>query len=439
MRLLSFKGGLHPDDKKSMSKDFPIKDYTPKGDVAIPLSQHIGAPANPIVNIGDHVLKGQLIAEAGGFVSAPIHSSVSGVVKSIEPRRIGNGSQVSTIVIENDHLFETVPFDKVTDISSLSREQILERIKNAGVVGMGGAGFPTIVKLSPKEPDNIEYVIANCAECEPYLTSDYRLMVEYPEKLIEGMKIIVSLFKNAKGLIAIEDNKMDCIEKISEMVKDEPSIEVRACKTKYPQGSERHLIYAITKRQINSKMLPADAGCIVDNCGTIQAIYDAVRFGKPLIENIVTITGDAISEPRNYLAPIGTNFTELVEAAGGFKSEPEKIISGGPMMGFAVFDTDFPVTKTTTALTCMSHDEVAEAEETACINCGRCVLVCPSRLVPTMLVKKLQNNDIEGFEKLHGDECVECGCCAFICPAKRQLTQIIRAGRQSVIAARRKK
>lgn len=440
MGLGTFKGGVHPNDGKQLSKDKPIRDYLPKGDLVYPLSQHIGAPAKPVVAVGDTVLKGQLIAEAGGFVSAPIYASASGKVKAIEPRRTVVGDMVNSIILENDGEFKEVEYQPVDDVSALSKEDILKRIQTAGIVGMGGAGFPTHVKLSPKEPEKIEYIIANCAECEPYLTSDYRRMVEEPEKLVEGMKIILSLFDNAKGIIGIEDNKPDCIATLKKLVENEPKITVMGLKTKYPQGSERQLIYATTGRAINSSMLPADAGCIVDNTDTIVSIYNAVKFGKPLMSRIVTITGDAIAEPGNFNVLIGTSFKELLEAAGGFKSQPEKIISGGPMMGFAMFDTDNPTTKTSSALLALLKDEVAAAEKeaTACINCGRCVEACPSRIVPSKLADFAETYRNEMFEKWHGMECVECGSCSFACPAKRNLAQAIKSMRKTILASRRK-
>lgn len=440
MGLGTFKGGVHPHDGKELSKDKPIRDYLPKGDLVFPLSQHIGAPAKPVVAVGDVVLKGQLIAEAGGFVSAPIYASASGKIKAIEPRRTVVGDMVNSIILENDGEFKEVEYQPVEDVAALSKEDILKRIQTAGIVGMGGAGFPTHVKLSPKEPDKIDYIIANCAECEPYLTSDYRRMVEEPEKLVEGMKIILALFDNAKGVIGIEDNKPDCIATLKELIKDEPRIEVKGLHTKYPQGSERQLIYATTGRAINSSMLPADAGCIVDNTDTIVSIYNAVKLGKPLMSRIVTITGDAIVEPGNYNVLLGTSFKELVEAAGGFKSQPEKIISGGPMMGFAMFDTDNPATKTSSALLALLKDDVTAAEKdaTACINCGRCVEACPSRIVPSKLADFAETYRDEMFEKWHGMECVECGSCSFACPAKRNLAQAIRSMRKTILANRRK-
>lgn len=437
--MQGFKGGVHPYEGKELSKDKPIKVVLPKGELVYPLSQHIGAPAKPLVAKGDRVLTGQLIAEAGGFISANIHASVSGTVKAIEPRRVATGDSVMSIIVENDGLYEEVEYHPLANYETASKEEIIAKVKEAGVVGMGGAGFPNHVKLSPKEPDKIDYIIANCAECEPYLTSDYRKMLEEPEKLVGGLKIMLRLFDNATAILGVEDNKPDCIEKLQELTKDEPKITVKPLKTKYPQGAERQMIYATTGRQINSTMLPADAGCIVDNVDTVIAIYNAVVLGKPLIERIVTITGDAVADPRNFCVRLGTNYTELIEEAGGFKKDPVKIISGGPMMGFAMFTTDVPVIKTTSALLCMTKDEVAEYEPSACINCGRCVKVCPGQLIPTRLSVYADHGDAERFEKEGGLECCECGCCSYVCPAKRRLTQSIKSMRKIVLANKRKK
>ena len=439
MGLRTFKGGVHPYDGKELSKAKPIKELKPQGLMVYPLSQHIGAPATPVVAVGDTVLRGQKIAEAGGFVSSPIFSSVSGTVKAIEPRRVAVGDMVNSIIIENDGNFIETGFEPCDDVSSLSNEEIIKKIQEAGVVGMGGAGFPTHVKLSPKEPDKIDYIIANCAECEPYLTSDYRSMVEEPEKLIEGMKIILQLFPKAKGLLGIEDNKSDVIEKLSKLVKDEPRIEVVPLMTKYPQGGERQLIYACTGRSINSKMLPADAGCIVDNVATINAIYTAVKEGKPVMDRIFTVTGDAVMEPRNFRICIGTSCQEILEAAGGFVAPAAKIISGGPMMGFSIFNIDIPTTKTSGALLCMTEDEVSKFETTACINCGRCVEACPENLVPTRLSNFADHKNSEEFEKWYGLECIECGSCSFACPARKPLAQSIKTMKKMVLAEKRKK
>lgn len=438
MKLLTFKGGIHPNDGKQLAKDKPIVSVFPKEELVYPLSQHIGAPAKPIVNVGDRVLKGQKIAEAGGFVSASIFASVSGEVKGIQKRFNPSGAKVDSIIVENDFQYEEVVYPPVKPLEEMTKEEIIDRIKETGIVGMGGAGFPTHVKLSPKEPEKIDYVIANCAECEPYITADYRRMLENPEELISGMRVVLKIFPQAKGIFGVEDNKPDCIEKLRELTENEPRMEVKALKTKYPQGAERQLIFATTGRAINSSMLPADAGCVVDNVETMIAIHTAVVEGKAVTERIVTLSGDAVKEPGNFKVLFGTNHQEVIEAGGGFKNPPEKIISGGPMMGFAMFTTDTPITKTSSSILAFTKDEVKANEPTACINCGRCVEVCPSRIIPSRLADLAERHDEEGFKKLEGLECIECGSCSYVCPAKRQLKQSIGTMRKIALANRKK-
>lgn len=438
MGLLTFKGGIHPDDGKKLSKDRPIKQVLPGEELVFPLSQHIGAPANPIVEADDYVLRGQKIAEAGGFVSAPIYSSVSGKVKGVETRFNPTGSKVQAIVIENDGLYKEAECNEKKPLEEMTKDEIKKCISDAGIVGMGGAGFPTHVKLSPKEPEKIDYIIANCAECEPYITADYRRMLENTEELVSGMRVVLTLFDQAKGIFAVEDNKPDCIEKLRKLTENEPRMEVKALKTKYPQGAERQLIFATTKRAIHSAMLPADAGCIVDNVETMIAIHTAVVERKPVLERVVTVSGDAVSEPGNFKVYFGTNQSELIEAAGGFKTEPEKVISGGPMMGFAMFTLDVPVTKTSSSVLGFTKDEVAACEPSACINCGRCVDACPSRLIPSRLADLAEHHNEEGFKKMEGLECVECGSCSYVCPAKRQLKQSIGMMRKIALSHRKK-
>lgn len=440
MGLLTFKGGIHPYEGKELTMDKPIEVYLPKGEMVYPLSQHIGAPAKPLVKKGDHVLTGQKIAEAGGFVSAHIHASVSGTVKGIESRLTPGGNKVNSIVIENDGKYEAIDFEsRVRPLEEMSREDIIGVIQEAGIVGMGGAGFPTHVKLSPKNIDAIDYIIVNGSECEPYLTSDYRRMMEEPEKIVQGLEIVLKLFPNASGIIAVENNKPKAIALLKEKTADNPKIQVNTMKTKYPEGAERQLIYANTGRYINSSMLPADAGCIVHNIDTIVAIQEAVCLGIPLIDRIVTVTGDAIVNPKNFKVLLGTSFQELIDAAGGYKGEePEKIISGGPMMGKAIFSTDIPIMKGSSAILCMQEDVAAMCEPSNCIRCGRCVSVCPGRVNPSKLAKLAEHGKLDEFVEQDGMECCECGCCSYVCPAKRHLTQTIAATRKSILASRKK-
>ncbi len=439
MRGATFKGGIHPFDGKDMSKDLPVKKLLPVGEMVFPLSQHIGAPAEPVVEPGDEVLVGRTIAKAGGFISTDICSSVSGKVKKIEPRLTVSGAMVNSIIIENDNKYQTIEgFGTERDYTELSKEEIREIIKHAGIVGMGGAGFPTHVKLAPKDDNAIDYILVNGAECEPYLTSDYRMMLECPEQIVGGLQVILSLFPNAKGYICIEDNKTEAIKVLQETVKDTDRVEVKVLKTKYPQGAERTLIYAATGRKINSKMLPADAGCVVNNIDTVISIYNAVCLSTPLIRRIVTVTGDGAKHPQNFEVPTGMSYKEVLEQAGGCSEDTVKIVSGGPMMGMALFNIDVPVMKTSSALLCMTKDEVAEFEPTACIRCGRCVAACPSKLVPQKMLECAEKSDNEGFVKFHGMECYECGSCTYVCPAKRRMTQAFKQTRRSVMDSRRK-
>lgn len=439
MKRKTFKGGAHPYDGKKMSRECPIEILNPGDTLVYPLSQHIGAMAKPLVKAGDRVLVGQKIAEKGGFISANIHSSVSGIVKAIEKRLVATGGMVDSIIVENDGMYEEAAPIFSGNPDELSKDEIIKIIEEAGIVGMGGAGFPTNVKLSPKNADIIDSIIVNGAECEPYLTSDYRRMVEQTDKLVKGLKIVLKIFPDAKGYFGIEDNKPEAIEALLKATENEDRIEVVPLKTKYPQGGERSMIYAVTGRKINSKMLPADMGCIVHNVDTIYAIYNAVYNGKPLIERIVTITGDAVRTPKNFQVRIGTSFRELIDAAGGFTTEPEKIISGGPMMGFSFFNIDVPVVKGSSSLLAFIKDDVSHEEPSACIRCGRCAAACPEHLLPMKLAALAGQNEPEEFKKLGGMECVECGCCSYVCPAKRQVTQSVRSMKKLIIASARKK
>ena len=435
----TFKGGIHPYEGKELTEEKDVIDYLPQGDMVYPLSQHIGAPAKPIVKKGDRVLAGQLIAEAAGFVSANIHASVSGTVKTIEPRLTSSGSKVNSIIIENDKQYETMaytPNDKPLD--ELTREEVIDAIQKAGIVGMGGAGFPTHVKLSPKNLDDIDFIIVNASECEPYLTSDYRRIIDDSDKVIEGLRIVLAIFPNAQGIIAVEDNKPKAIKLLQDKLAGDARIRVNAMPTKYPEGAERQLIFANTGRYINSSMLPADAGCIVHNVDTVYAICEAVREGKPLTERLVTVSGDAIKNPCNIRMKIGTNYQELIDCAEGFSKDPAKLVAGGPMMGKAIYTTDIPATKSSSAILALSEDAVAEMEPSACIRCGRCIEVCPGRVMPNKLATLAARNDIDAFVKNNGMECCECGCCSYVCPARRHLTQMIAGTRKLVLANKKK-
>ncbi|MDE6659440.1 MAG: electron transport complex subunit RsxC [Eubacterium sp.] len=433
MKLKSFKKGIHPYEGKELSKDSPIQIVNASATMVYPLSQHIGAPAKAVVAKGDKVLKGQLIAEAGGFISSPIYSSVSGTVKAIEKRIVANGNKVDCIVIENDNNNETVEgFGVERKLEDLSAEEIGNIITKAGIVGLGGAGFPTGVKLMPKNAQEIDTLIINGAECEPYLTSDYRLMLEKGAEIVKGIEAALKLLPNAKAVIGIENNKPDAIKAMEENTASNDKVSVCPLKTKYPQGGERQLIFAVTGRKINSKMLPADKNVVVANAATCYAIYEAVYKNMPLIHKVVTITGEGVNSPCNLDVPLGISHSEVLEAAGGAKENVVKYISGGPMMGMAMSSLDVPVVKTSSSILAFTEDDVAVLPESACIHCGKCMTVCPQNLVPQMLVKAVKSDDFEKFNALGGMECIECGCCSYICPAKIPLTQRFKYGKVKV-------
>lgn len=441
MRHSSFRGGVHPDGHKELSRDMRIQYHVPKGELVFPLSQHIGKPAIPIVKKNDPVLAGQIIAKADGFVSANIISSASGKVKAVEPRMTSAGVMAPCIVIENDGQF--TPAEGVgtpCDWESLSPTEIIERVKAAGIVGLGGAGFPTHVKLSPKNPEEIDFVIANGAECEPYITCDDQLMRNHPDWIVGGLKILLRLFPHAKGVIAIEDNKPEAIAAMEQAAAGEEKLSVLPLVTKFPQGGERNLVHAVTGRKMASTDLPANLGCIVDNVTTLAAVYRAVSLNEPLMEKGFTVTGDAVAQPGNFLVKIGTSVSELLEACGGLKTEPKKVILGGPMMGMAITDLNIPIAKSYNVLVCLTEDpvELAEGKQTPCIRCGRCARVCPVGLVPQQMQKAALAKDYRRFERLHGADCIACGSCTFICPAKRPLTQLFKIAKAAVLAERRK-
>lgn len=438
----TFRGGVHPDDKKSLSRGREFRTYTAAGEMVFPLAQHIGRPAQAVVKKGDPVLAGQIIGEASGFISANIISSCSGTVKAVEKRRTVNGSMVESVVIENDGAYREIPgVGAVVDYTTLTKEEILSKIKDAGIVGLGGAGFPTHVKLAPRNASGIRYIIANGAECEPYITCDDQLMRTFPEKIVTGMEIILSLFPQAEGVVVIEDNKPEAIEAMKKACALSGKVRVQPVPVKYPQGGERSIIHVVAGIDIKASQLPADAGCIVDNVATIFAICRAVCESTPLMEKPVTITGEGVAEPANLMVRIGTPVQELLDAAGGIKEgvTVKKVLSGGPMMGISMTSLDVPIQRANNAFTFLTEDGVEKAQkiQTACIRCGRCNQSCPLGLNPQLMSAAAERKDYERYEnKLYGLECITCGSCTYICPAKRPLMQLFMETRAAIMAAR---
>ncbi len=440
--MRTFRGGVHPHGQKEATAGKPIVDLAPPKELVFPLSQHIGAPAVPCVKVGDTVLLGQKIAEAGGFVSANIHSSVSGTVKAIEKRLHPNGTVMECIIIENDE--QDTPIEALSqpnrDYRSLSAKELLDLIQDAGIVGMGGATFPTHVKLSPPPEAKIDYVIINGAECEPYLTSDYRSMLETSKDILTGLSIIMQIFSLPTGYIGIEDNKPEAIATMKQAAAEFKDADIRIVplKTKYPQGSEKQLIYAITGRKLKPGSLPWQAGCVVTNIDTASAICRAVVTHKPLFERIVTLGGDALRVPMNYRVRIGTPFSYVLEQSGGFSQPVKKLIMGGPMMGTAVPNGDVPVIKGTSGILAFSEKAARLDKEQPCLRCSKCLYVCPMNLQPNLLDKLSRNNDFEGLAKLNITDCLECGSCAYVCPSKRRQVQQIRIAKIKMRSAQTK-
>ena len=424
MAHVTFKGGVFPHKRKRFTREKALEEYLPKGDLIYPLRQHIGGTAVPVVAVGDRVLEGQLLAKASGDISAPVHASVSGTVKAIEPRKTVSGKEILSVVVENDGLYEKMPVPEIKPWQELEVGERLRRIQEAGVVGMGGAGFPTHIKLAVRNPKRIRYVLINGTECEPYMTSDYRRMLESPECLVEGLRIVLSLFERATGIFAVEDNKRDAITAMQLASGSEPRMEVRVLETKYPQGAERMLIYACTGAEIN-------AGCIVLNVETLHAIYEALVLGLPVTKRAVTVTGKALKDPKNFLVRIGTSFSELPEAAGGYAKKAEKYVCGGPMRGVEMKSLEVPVTKTVTGFLCMSRDY--SDKPGVCIRCGACAEACPISLLPTKLSDAAEAEKEQEFRDMNGMECLGCGSCSFVCPARRLLAPSIQEMRRKLL------
>lgn len=432
----TFHGGIHPSYSKEFTKTIPIRDVTPGETVTILMQQHIGAPCKPIVKVGDEVLAGQKIGDSDAFVSSPVHSSVSGTVKKIVKVLQPNGSKGDAVIIANDGQYRRTQME-VKPLSELSKEEILHLIREAGIVGLGGAGFPTHIKLNPPADKKIEYILINGAECEPYLTSDHRILVEEPAAVVRGLEVILTLFPEAQGIIGIEDNKPDAIAAIEEAIAGKSRMSVCVMETKYPQGAEKQLIYSATKRKVPSGKLPADVGCIVDNVDTTVAIGQAVLEGIPLLRRIITMSGEMYDQPANYRVPLGVSYRQLIEMSGGHPEEAVKIIHGGPMMGLAMFDYDVPVMKTSSCILLLSDKEAAICQESACIRCGRCTRACPMNLLPLELDRFARNNDEDRFLRCHGLDCIECGSCSYVCPAKRHLVHSIRVKKRALMAKKR--
>lgn len=425
--IKSFRGGIHPNGSKTYTASKPIEIATLPSKVVIPVSQHIGAPCVAIVAKGDCVKKGQVIATSPAFVSSPVHASISGIVKDIAMHPHPVFGKCLSIVIENDGLDEWVEGIPLTrDFEKLNADEIKGIIKDAGIVGMGGATFPTFVKLSPPKDKKIDTFILNAAECEPFLTADHRMMLEHSDKIAIGVKLVMKVLGVEKAFVGIEDNKPDAVIAMQKAFEG-TTVKVMAIPTKYPQGAEKMLIKVLADREVPSGSLPMDVGVVVQNVGTVVAICDAVVNGIPLIERVTTISGSAVKEPKNLLLRIGTSFEDAIENCGGFSEPPAKIIMGGPMMGFAQSNLNISIIKGVSGILALTKKDINNGTESPCIRCGKCVSVCPCGLNPSML-SILGENDMYEEAKLEQNlfDCAECGSCVYVCPAKRNIVQYIK-------------
>ena len=427
-RLAGYYGGVHPSERKEFTEHLPLKKFPDPEVVVIPLSMHAGAPAEPVVQVGDTVKVGQKIGEAAAFISSPVHSSVSGTVTAIETRRHATREECLSVVIQSDGkntLHESVQPHKA--LEDLTPDEIVDIVREAGIVGMGGAGFPTAVKLKPAKP--VDTVLLNGCECEPLLTADHRVLLEYADDVIYGLKAMIKTVGAEKGIIVIEDNKQDAIELMEDKTAGCENIEVVAAKTKYPQGAEKMLIKRVLKRQVPSGGLPADVGCVVANVSTTKAISDAIQKGMPLIERVVTMTGERLKNPGNYIVKIGTSTKELIDYCGGITGDDVTIKAGGPMMGFDLSDPDVPIMKGSNGIIAVDTDHTAEQP---CIKCGRCVDVCPMELSPLYFSKYADEENWQGMKEKNVMDCIECRSCEYICSSKIPLVTKIKAGKNAV-------
>lgn len=430
----TFKGGIHVEEYKLTAKS-PTQIIPDPPTVRISMNQSIGAPATPTVKVGDTVKIGQVIGDVPeSALGCPVHASVSGKVTAIDEMRVTDGSINRTVIIENDgnaEIHESV-IPVTQSITDFSREELINTIRRAGITGMGGAAFPTYAKIS-SAVGKAEYLIVNCAECEPFITADHRLLLEEPEKVIGGIKILLRAVGAPEAIIAVEDNKLNVRKKLERHIKKSDFISLKFLKTKYPQGDERQLIYALTGRELATGKLPADAGCVIFNAATCAAVYTAFAEGMPLVRRIVTVSGDCVNSPGNFSVPVGTPASYLVEMAGGLKKAPEKLIAGGPMMGQAQWDPDMPTKKSTSSLLLLS-ESFSEKPKAApvCIRCGRCVRNCPMRLMPALIASSVMKDDMKGAEKFGAMSCVECGSCSYNCPGKVEIVQYIRVAKNYI-------
>ncbi len=442
MGFPTFWGGIHPPQNKDLPRNKAIEQYLPKGEMVFPMSQNIGAPNAPTVAKGDRVLVGTKLGGTDAFVSAPVLSSVSGTVKAIDQRRTVAGNFDTCVVVENDGLYEKDPaWAPLPDYETCDPKLYIQRVREAGIVGFGGATFPAAVKFAPSPKNVIKWLIVNGAECEPYLNCDFRLMLECPDEIVKGAALLLRLFPEAVGIIAVENNKPEAIEALKKSVEElgVKNITVQPMAVKYPQGAEKMLIEALTGQEYVATALPADVGCIVANVRTVQQCYRAIACGEPTTTRIVTVTGDAIAEPKNVLVPLGTSIQEIVDFCGGLKVPPVKVVAGGPMMGLAMRSLDVPAVKGTAGLLFLTAKSTLLRRSSPCIRCGRCVDACPVGLMPTTLDALALAKKYDLFEAQGGVNCIECGSCTFVCPACRQLTQSLRDGKTYVMAQRRKK
>jgi electron transport complex protein RnfC len=436
MKLFSFKGGIHPPENKELTENLEIENFKIPKEICVPLLQHIGVVLEPLVKVGDRVKKGQKIGDSSGFLSSPVHSPVSGIVKKIEIRPFPVSGRVNTIIIENDYEEETFEYPKYEDYEKLTKDELLKIVREMGIVGQGGATFPTHIKLNPPKDKKIDVLLINGAECEPYLNADNRLMLEQTEKVVKGIDIFRHILGVKRVVIGIEENKEEAIHKMKEEA-SKYGMEIAVLKTKYPQGGEKQLIKAVLDREVPSGKLPSEVGVVVQNTATALSVYEAVIEGKPVIEKVLTVSGLGIKTPKNLRVRIGTQFKEILEYVEIDREKTEKLVMGGPMMGLAQHSEEVPVIKGTSGILALTKKEMNPYKSRACITCGKCVDACPMNLSPLMYAKLARFQEWEEMDKYDLLDCIECGSCSFVCPANRPLTEGIKIGKAKLRAMKR--